>query len=173
MSTSGSGYTAGELAAWLRTIRALLDECGEPYALMGGAAVMLYGRRARTRDVDFIVLGTRATLAERARRAGLVVERKSEWHTRLWSPDRAHYADVVDANAPILEEGVRRARSVLVAGVEVPVVPPEVLVALKVIAGRPRDARDVEDILENAPDTDRQEIERLLAPFGLELPRAP
>lgn len=170
MSNSGSGYTADELATWVLKIRALLDECGEPYALMGGAAVMLYGRRARTRDIDFVVLGSHAGLADRALAQGLIVERKSEWHLRLWSADRAHYADIVAADAPLLEDGVRRASVVPIAGVDVPVVPLEVLVALKVIAGRPRDLRDVADILESRPEADREEIGRLLAPFGLALP---
>lgn len=57
------------------------------------------------------------------------------------------------------------------ANVDVPVVPPEVLVALKMVAGRPRDLRDVEDILENTETVDRVEVDRLLAPYELSLPR--
>lgn len=171
MNSSGTGYTAGELSTWIARVCAILDKRGEPFALMGGAAVMLFGRRARTRDIDFIALGSRDSLLKSAADDGLVVEVKSEWHVRLWSADRAHYADVVDANAPLLEEGVRRARRMTLANVDVPVVPPEVLVALKMVAGRPRDLRDVEDILENTETVDRVEVDRLLAPYELSLPR--
>ncbi len=131
---------------------------------------MLYGRRARTRAIDFIVLARGPDVAQRALAEDLIVEEKSEWHLRVWSADRAHYADLVDANDPLLEEGVRRARVAQLAGVDVPVVPAEVLVALKVIAGRPRDLRDIEDIYEHTANLDRDAIERLLAPFGLDAP---
>jgi hypothetical protein len=151
-------------------VQALLDDAGGRYALIGGAAVMAYGNRARTRDLDFVVLMALDDVASRAEAQGLEVERKSEWHLRLWDAGRTVFADILDANVPLLEEAVRRAVPVVVGQVSLKMAPPEVLVALKVIAGRPRDLRDIEDVLEETA-VDVDEVQRLLAPFDLELPR--
>jgi predicted nucleotidyltransferase len=164
-----SGFTRDELRAFLQTMCTLLDEHAQPYALIGGAAVMHHGRRARTRDIDFVVVGDTAALSSAASAAALIVERKSTSHLRLWTQDRAHYADILDADVPFLDAAVRAALRVELAGVSVPIVSAEVLVALKIIAGRPRDLRDVEDILENQPGLSRAHVDAILQPFGLRL----
>lgn len=169
MSTSTTGYTAEELRAWLMLLEPILRAAAEPFAVFGGVAVMHYGRRARTVDVDFLVDGTLERLSELAAAAGLVVERKSDWHRRLWAADRSIYADVVLADTDLTRSAVRGARTGIIADVELPIVPPEALVALKVIAARPRDLRDVADVLENTT-VDREAVNALLAPYELTLP---
>ena len=52
-----SGSTPSELALHLAALRPVLEDAGVPHALIGGAAVMTYGLRARTRDLDFLISG--------------------------------------------------------------------------------------------------------------------
>ena len=140
------------------------------YALMGGGAVMLHGRRARTRDVDFIVALDEPqfdALLARAVERGLQAERKSSWHMRV-RRDGAVYADVVLADAPILVDAVQSAVPRSFCGTMVPVISAEHLIALKVLAGRPRDLRDVADIVETQPALNVAKVQRLLADFDVE-----
>ena len=62
---------------------------------------------------------------------------------------------------------VARAQLREVAGRRIPVATPEDMIVLKVLAGRPRDRRDVADILENVADLDHEGIRTALAEFGL------
>lgn len=166
-----TGFTKDDLAEWLARIMGFLRAAGPSFALVGGASVLLYGRRARTRDVDVLVVTTDevwADLDQLALAHGLRPERKGPWHWRLWSEPM--YADLLRAEVPLQVEAVLAAKLHDFAGIAVPVAPPEHVVALKVVAGRPGDLRDVGEIAERVPDLDRQEVRRLLAPFDLDWP---
>ena len=168
---SGEGYTGAELAAWLQRVVGILHATGLAHALGGGCAVLLYGRRARTRDVDFFVVASPdawQALPDTLAPTGLLVERKAAWHYRLW--DAPKYADLILAEVPAQVEAVQAAVLRNLAGVDVRVMPPEHLVALKVLAGRPRDRRDVGEIVDEVPDLDPATIARLLAPFEVPWP---
>lgn len=169
-----SGYSRDELADILVATAELLREVAPHHALIGGAAVMVYGERARTRDVDFLVAfgdSEREELIARAEARGMRVERKAPWHLRLWRAD--HYADIVTAEVDLQLSAVRTARELTLHLGEVRIVDVEHLVALKVLAGRPRDKQDVENILELHPELDRERVQALLAPWGLALPPTP
>lgn len=164
--SSTSGYTGPELAEWLEEMTFLLREASIPFALIGGASVMLYGQRSRTRDIDFLVQlqeNSWPVLDQRLTDAGLRVEAKGPWHHRVWR-DRM-YADLILAEVPVQTEAIAQARMLLLAGIELPVAPPEFIVALKRLAGRPQDLRDIAEIREGITDLDEALVARLLAPF--------
>jgi len=166
-----TGYTKDELGEWLCNVAGLLREAGVGFALIGGASVMLYGKRSRTRDVDFLVAVADdewTRLGVRAESAGFRVERKSKWHWRIWSG--AMYADLVRAGVTLELEAVRTATERDFVGVAVRVARPEHIVALKVLAGRPQDRRDVGEICDGVPDLDRDLVRELLAPFDVAWP---
>ncbi len=165
-----SGYSRDELADILLAVAALLQDTAPPYALIGGAAVMAYGERARTRDVDFLVDfqgDQQALVIARAEAAGMRVERKAPWHLRLWRGEQ--YADLVTAEVDVQRSAVRCAQEADLRVGRVRLVDVEHLVALKVLAGRPRDRQDVENIVEMNPGLDRVQVRRLLEPWGLDL----
>ena len=165
------GYSAVELASWLPDVIRVLNETGTPFALAGGGAVLVYGRRPRTRDLDFFVdvdAPAWQALATAFRAHGFRVESKSSWQQRVWAAP--YYADILLAEVDLQREAVHAARPHALAGVETRVVPPEHLIALKVVAGRPRDQLDVEDLRLNVPDLDHGKIAELLAPFDLAWP---
>ncbi len=165
-----NGYTRDELADILVATSELLCEVAPQHALIGGAAVMFYGERARTRDVDFLAdFGDdeRERLIARADERGMRVERKATWHLRLWLGGQ--YADVIQAEVDVQRAAVQSAREVELRLGKVRIVAVEHLVALKILAGRPRDMQDVDNILELHPDLDRECVQVLLAPWGLAL----
>lgn len=164
--SSASGYTGPELAEWLEEITSLLRDASVPFALIGGASVMLYGKRSRTRDIDFLVelyANGWSLLDQRLTAAGLRVEAKGPWHHRVWR-DRM-FADLILAEVPMQTEAIALAHLQLLAGIELPVARPEYIVALKCLAGRPQDLRDVAEIREGVTDLDEALVSRLLAPF--------
>ena len=145
-----------------------LRECAPQHSLIGGVAVIHHARRAFTRDIDFLVAfapGQKDTLvAAAAAAAGMRVERKSDWQLRLHQSD--HYADIVDAQVPLELDAVRCAVQVTTAAGGVRIATAEHIVALKVLAGRPRDRADILTILDEKPDLDVVKVNELLAPFG-------
>ena len=162
-----SGYTRVELEDWLIQITSLLAECVPKHALIGGVAVMHHARRAYTRDIDFLVVfapGEKEKLIAAATSAGLVVEKKSDWQLRVHRQE--HYADIVDAQVPLEVDAVHRAISVPTSAGAVQIAAVEYIVALKVLAGRPRDKADVLTILDEHPDLDVVLVNELLLPFG-------
>jgi hypothetical protein len=107
-----------------------LRSLGIPHALVGGLAVGLHGHPRATKDVDFIVgaaafASIKPILSFREELGGIV---------------RWGVIDLLAAlpDDPALEEALQ-----LPAPGEVPVVPVEVLVLMKLRAGRPQDEADV------------------------------
>ena len=169
-----SGYSVVELRELLGRLEALLTQAGLAHALIGGVAVSCHGQRARTRDIDVLVAGTSESLDQLrtlAQAQGWRPERIGAWHLRLWS-DR-QYADVLLAEVELQTETIDEATILNVAGVPIPVASPVHLSALKLLARRPRDLRDVAEINERYPDLDVARVNRLLAPFELRWQREP
>ena len=103
------------MAAWLQRVVGILADTGLAHALGGGGAVMLYGRRSRTRDIDFFVVASPdawEALPMTLAAAGLRVERKAAWHYRLW--DEPKYADLILAEVPVQVEAVTAASTIWV-----------------------------------------------------------
>ena len=145
---------------------ALLSDCAPLHTLIGGVAVMHHARRAFTRDIDYLVVfapGQKDRLIAAATAAGMVVELKSGWQLRLhWSE---HYADIVDAQVPLEIEAARCAVEVSTGKGTVRIATAEHIVALKHMAGRPRDRADILTILDEKPNLDIDLVNALLAPF--------
>lgn len=162
-----SGYTRVELEDWLMQIGTLLGDCAPVHALIGGVAVMHHARRAYTRDIDFLVVfatGQKEKLIATAESAGLRVERKSDWQLRVHRQE--HYADIVDAQVPLEIGAARMAITVTTSAGAVRIAQVEYIVALKVLAGRPRDKADILTIADEHPDLDVVLVNELLEPFG-------
>jgi hypothetical protein len=164
-----SGSTASELALQLAALRPVFAAARVDYAMMGGAAVMTYGLRARTRDLDFLVAGGDDALTRVATAAaehGWRVERKSGWHIRLWRG--AFFSDVVAGATELEHEAVRRASVRLLADQPVSTIAAEHLCALKLLAGRPRDLRDVGELHDAWVALDVALVNALLRPFAVQ-----
>lgn len=163
-----SAYSVAELRNLIAELDALLAAAQLGYAVIGGVAVSLHGLRARTRDVDVLVLGTPATLEALATLAldrGWRPERLGAWHLRLWR--ERLFADIVLAEVDLQRETIAHARRAHIADLVVPVAAPEHLCALKLLARRPRDLRDVAEVREQVLDLDVGAVNALLAPWGI------
>ena len=141
----------------IRVALELLDAAGIPFALAGRLAVWAWvpaDAQEFTKDVDFAVPEQGIEALDRAARArGLKPRALSiggiairDGGTRVDFIDRrvdfaALYAEAVDVAR---REGIT---TEIEEGVEVPVTPPEHLVAMKLATGDPRDERDVERLL--------------------------
>jgi hypothetical protein len=146
----------------LMTSTGLLERLGIPYALMGGIAVRIYGIPRPTYDIDFTIALDRARLPilfQSARDAGYTVpeEYVGGWidqiagmpliKLRVYLHERGIDIDIFLAESPFQKELLARRREARLNDSTAWFVSPEDLILLKLIAGRPRDIADVDDIL--------------------------
>lgn len=135
------------------------------WALIGGLAVSVHAEPRTTRDVDVVVAvagdpeAEQVVIALRNRGyrdypAGAALERKDTKRLagyRFLAPgaeDQGLLVDVLFAFSGVEPEIVAAAEVLEVfAGVAVPVVQPGHLLALKLLAGRPRDREDARELL--------------------------
>ena len=160
-----------ELLRVLDDAATVLERAGLRYALIGGLAAILHGATRTTRDVDLsLALDDMSTarLTDRLSDAGFrdivvrgcVVQAVHENTYRLdiiigASPFEA--AVVAQASRRQLDEG----RFASVATVED-------VIAFKVVGGRPRDLRDIEELAEVNPNVDWTLVARSLALVGVD-----
>ncbi len=125
------------------------------YALIGGFAVAYHGLPRPTRDIDFILLISRIqlpSLLDRFRELGFtfsteeVIRELGESHlsTIRYGAVRV---DILDAVIPIFRRTVEQATEAEVQGRRVKIARAEELIALKIIASREEDLRDVRGVL--------------------------
>ena len=146
----------------LRNLVHLFEDRSIPYALMGGLAVRAYAIPRNTGDLDFTVAVDSEQMAffvEDIRGLGFTVPESydSGWldqvsgmpvlKARLYLEGRGIDADLFIADSPYQHELVSRSVPVTVEDFKVSMVTPEDLVLLKLLADRPRDRIDVEDLL--------------------------
>ena len=139
----------------------LFEEHQLPYAVMGGIAVRAHGVPRPTHDVDFTLVIERRRLGElfgAVRNAGYTVpiQYESGWVDQVGGMpvikfqfyDKGHMIDidVFLCERPYQRELMTRRRPQVVDGVTAWLVTPEDLILLKLIAKRPRDLGDVEDV---------------------------
>lgn len=151
------------VAELLAALGAAFERLGLSWYLFGAQAVVLYGGPRLTADVDVTVaLGDCPTsaLVEALAAAGFrprgadvasFVERTRvlpALHEGTGMP-----VDVVLAGAGLEELFLQRARPRLVDGITVPVAAPEDIIAMKVLAGRPKDLEDAAAVLAANPDS--------------------
>ena len=162
---------SGTLADLYTRLQRALD--GLDWYLFGARAAIVYGSARATVDVD---IGVRwgddglDPLIERLAATGIVV-RVAEWRALaqrarvLLLRDEASgtEVDLVLTGPGLEQEFHARARSLAVAGIEIPVISPEDLVLAKLLAGRPQDLQDIEAVLHAQPQLDLARIRTLAA----------
>lgn len=171
-----------DLTEALREIAGIFESLSACYAVMGGMAVRIHGIPRPTHDIDFTVALPRERLPDffaRATEAGYTV---AESYLRGWVDQvagmplvklrmylAAHGIDIdiflaeSDFQASLL---ARRRREDLEGG-PLWIVSPEDLILLKLVAGRPRDLVDVQDVIFTQGQLDERYLHRWAAALGV------
>jgi predicted nucleotidyltransferase len=153
-----------------------LDEKGVPYMVIGGQAVLLYGRPRLTRDID-ITLGFDSdkfdVMAQVCKEAGLkILPEEGETFARetgvLPVEDAASRlrVDFIFSFTAYEQQALKRTRKVELSGYPVHFASCEDVIIHKLLAGRAVDDEDVKSILaRHAGEIDRNYIEEWLDKF--------
>lgn len=151
-----------EVEEVLFDIVSLLESEGIPYAVMGGIAIRFYSLPRATQDVDLTIAIDREDLPDLKdklydRGCSIPPAYNSDWldvvagmplfkvkrHVREHSID----VDIFVAESDFQETFIVRRRYFELEGNRIALVSPEDLLLLKLIAARPRDLVDVQDLL--------------------------
>jgi len=119
-----------------RAASARMRELGVRHALVGGLAVGAYARPRATKDVDFLV-GPEAWPT-----SGSIVS------PIPGLPFRVGTVDVDTLLAPVEAPGIEEALARTKESEGIPVAPPEVVMLMKLLAGRPQDVADLHALLD-------------------------
>ena len=161
-------------AELLSALSAALSELRATWYLFGAQAAIVWGRPRLTADIDVTVRlepedPERLVRTLQARGFSLRVGDADDFIRRTRVFPFLHVAsgmplDIVLAGPGLEDLFLSRARPITMAGVVVPVISPEDLIATKILAGRPKDIEDVRGILrERLPDLDLALIRSTLA----------
>lgn len=153
----------------IAALGAILGRLGIAWVVMGAVAANRYRREVRlTGDVDLLLAdhGPGLDVMERALR-------DADWSIQRGTPDGAILrlrhrtfgaADIVLAETDYQREAIQRARAESTGdGVEVRLLRLEDVLVHKLIAGRPRDVADIEDILAGGLAFEEEYVERWAA----------
>lgn len=155
-----------------------LDAHDIPYMLIGGQAVLVHGEPRVTRDVD-VTLGVDIDRLEDVLRAigaakltplvepGAFVKDTNVLPCQ--SGDSGIRVDLIFSFSPFERQAIDRAVSRRLGSLDVRFVSVEDLIVQKLVAGRPRDLDDAENVLLKNPGLDRTHVEHWLRAFGLAL----
>ena len=154
----------------LERLAGALERVGIDYMIIGGQAVLLYGEARLTKDID-ITLGVGI---ERLKEA---VEVADEALLRRLTNDDDFTrqtmvlpcidtvsdirVDLILSNSEYELHAFRRVRKVRIRSADVHFASPEDVIIHKMVAGRPRDIEDVQNILSVNPDLDKAYIRDL------------
>jgi hypothetical protein len=151
-----------KLAETLHSLVDLLDRLSIPYGVMGGIAVRAYGVPRPTYDVDATIAIQRERLAELFNHLREIDYAIPEPYETGWVDDvrglkvlklrRYLRSESLDVDLFLAEsnfqyEVMRRRIQAEAEGRKIWLISPEDLVLFKVLAGRPRDLGDVNDVL--------------------------
>ena len=161
-------------AELLAALSTALSELRATWYLFGAQAAMVWGRPRLTADIDVTVRleledPERLVRTLEARGFSLRVGDADDFIRRTRVFPFLHVAsgmplDIVLAGPGLEDLFLSRARPITMAGVVVPVISPEDLIATKILAGRPKDMEDVRGILhERLPDLDIELVRSTLA----------
>ena len=151
----------------------MLEACGVPHAVIGAAALAAHGVTRATADLDLLVTDPRcldaAVWGPLSATGSTVDIRRGDAADPLAGVVRVSATDevpvdVIVGRARWQEAIVRRAPRGDIAGARVPIVRPTDLVLLKLYAGGPQDAWDVDQLLDAAPGIEG-EVEAELEPL--------
>lgn len=161
----------------------VFDRLGLPYAIMGGIAVRAHGIPRPTYDVDFTLAVPRERLADMfatiSDRGYTVPEQYTRgWvdsvggmplvKVRLFLDGRAVDADIFLAETAFQREVIARRITAEVEGRPIRLVSAEDLILFKLIASRPRDLIDVQDVLFTQGRLDEAYLRHWAGPLGVE-----
>jgi len=171
-----------DLTDVIHELVALFDRMSLPYAIMGGIAVRAYGLPRPTYDVDF----TLALPRERLRALFTAVEDLGYTiptiyegggvdqvggmplvKIRLYLEGKGIDADVFLAETAFQREVITRRVTCTVEGQPVSLVTAEDLILFKLIASRPRDLLDVQDVLFTQGDLDEAYMRQWAKELGV------
>lgn len=153
-----------------------LDRLKVPYMIIGGQAVLLYGRPRLTRDID-ITLGVDTDkfelvegLCEKLKLKILVADPKDfAEDTKVLpveDPDSKVRIDFIFSFTPYEAQAIENARQILIDGYQVKFASCEDVIIHKMVAGRAIDEEDVKSILIKNKDTaDLEYIRKWLSEF--------
>ena len=171
-----------DLAKSLSDLADLFERMSIPYAVMGGIAVRAYGIPRPTHDVDFTIALDRANLPplyQAVRGLGYTVPEQYEqgWvdqvagmplvKFRLYLPGGGVDIDIFLAESAFQEELLARRRREVVDDRTIWMVSPEVLILLKLLAGRDRDTADIGDVMFTQENLDEAYMRRWAKEIGV------
>jgi hypothetical protein len=171
-----------DLTQALRDIAGIFESLGASYAVMGGAAVRIHGIPRPTHDVDFTVALPRARLQEFfdcAVSAGYAIPEEyfRGWvdqvagmplvKVRMYLQDHGIDVDIFLAESEFQGSLLARRRREEFEGGHIWFVSPEDLILLKLIAGRPRDLLDVQDVFFVQGQVDESYLRRWAAALSV------
>lgn len=171
-----------DLVRTIRDFATLFDRLGIPYAIMGGWAVRLYGLPRPTYDIDVTISLDREALPSLYREAeamGVTVPDQflSGWidsvadmplvKFRLCVEARGIDIDIFLAESDYQRSVLDRRRLHDLDGMAIAFVSPEDLILLKLIASRPRDLGDIEDVMLATSDIDESYMRTWAKPLGV------
>jgi len=156
---------------------AILEAAGVPYALAGYLAVVHYipaSAERHTKDADFAVpYGYSDKAAKTAEEAGYGVKRLGIGGYQLTKPGVA--IDLIDRHPrldQLFADAVKAAQAERKDPEDVPVVPLEHLITMKMVSGSRKDTQDVEYMLMEVADEDypaiRKTVDRYLGIAAVE-----
>jgi predicted nucleotidyltransferase len=163
----------------LEKIALALEECGIPYMVIGGQAVLVYGEPRLTRDID-------VTMGVGPDRLGEVLDLVKEqgWQVLVQEPEEfvrrtmvlpcldretRLRIDLMFSYSEYERQALRRVQCVPIGNAQVRFASIEDLVIHKIIAGRPRDLEDVRGVLLKNPTCQVEYIRQWLQEFDRSL----
>ena len=153
------------------------DQQKIPYMIIGGQAVLLYGRPRLTRDID-ITLGIDTDKYESIEKLcnklklKILVENPQDFarDTKVLpveEPDTKLRIDFIFSFTPYEEQAIKNARQVLIDDYPVRFASCEDIIIHKMVAGRAIDEEDVKSILaKNENAVDFEYVNKWLSEFG-------
>ena len=154
-----------------------LDRQKIPYMIIGGQAVLLYGRPRLTRDID-ITLGVDTDKFESIKgvckklKLRILVDNPQDFarDTKVLpaeEPDSMVRIDFIFSFTPYEAHAIKNARQVLIDDYPVKFASCEDIIIHKMVAGRAIDAEDVKSILaKNTDAIDFEYVNKWLSEFG-------
>lgn len=134
------------LEAFLEIVAAL-ERAKIPYCVIGGIAVLLYGGRASTLDLDVYIL-TRSRQKTLDTLANLGAELSARGEFQLKGRYRGFAIDLLIADRWLGVPALKRAKKLAFAKKTLRVATPEDVIVMKTIADRPVDRRDIAELRE-------------------------
>jgi predicted nucleotidyltransferase len=165
--------------ALLEKIACGLNGKNVPYMVIGGQAVLLYGEPRLTRDIDITLgigvdkLGEMRSIVDRLGLKYLTDKVEDFVRETMVLPviekNSGIRVDFIFSFSPYERQAIKRAKSVPLGKTKIRFAALEDVVVHKIIAGRPRDIEDIENILAKNPGYDSSYIEKWLAEFDAAL----